>query len=218
MEDNINNVNEGAIKTAADMGASFLVPGYAQAKRVKHTVSGAVKGHLAKKEKKSKPMNNNSKTKFDEAYERTMSRFITPVTEDEHKEKGFLGKLGSAAKTAAGLGAAALAGGAIASPEFRSKLVGGAKGLVKGAGLGYKQGGVVGATDAAQGAADAASKAYGAGVDAGTLKGAEQAIKMQPGRGAPKGTRVALGDDGFVSQTPAMQKRDPVANYGRGKY
>ena len=198
MEDNINNVNEGAIKTAADMGASFLVPGYAQAKRVKHTVSGAVKGHLAKKEKKSKPMNNDNKTKFDEAYERTMSRFITPVAEGEHKEKGFLGKLGSAAKTAAGLGAAALAGGAIASPEFRSKLVGGAKGLVKGAGLGYKQGGVVGATDAAQGAADA----FGAGVEAGGKKFAQDyaddlARKAAGGKGPDTAATAAVDRKAF---------------------
>ena len=179
MEDNINNVNEGAIKTAADMGASFLVPGYAQAKRVKHTVSGAVKGHLAKKEKKSKPMNNNSKTKFDEAYERTMSRFITPVTEDEHKEKGFLGKLGSAAKTAAGLGAAALAGGAIASPEFRSKLVGGAKGLVKGAKVGYTDpvGGVQTSADVAK----------------GVERGVDKALAMQPKVPGAKLARNAQG-------------------------
>jgi hypothetical protein len=207
MEDNINNVNEGAIKTAARFAAGLHPAG--RILQVKDVVDAGVGQHRAKKaaEKKNKELNKNmngeAKTKFDEAYERTMSRFITPVAEGEHKEKGFLGKLGSAAKTAAGLGAAALAGGAIASPEFRSKLVGGAKGLFKGAKVGYTD--PVGGVKTAQNVA-AAGKA-------GEQLGMQKMVDMQPGPDAPTGTRLGLGDAGPVSRTPTMQKR--VTNYGK---
>jgi len=109
MSQNINNINNeatvGAVAQLAQLGAGAV-----------GAVKGAYAQHKAKKkaEKEEKDLKMKEETrqlnKFDVAYENVMSKLYVPLSEDEHKEKGFFAKAGSLAGKAAKLAALAGAG------------------------------------------------------------------------------------------------------------
>ena len=110
MSQNINNINNeatvGAVAQLAQLGAGAV-----------GAVKGAYAQHKAqKKAKKEKEEDLKMKeetrqlNKFDVAYENVMSKLYVPLSEDEHKEKGFFAKAGDLAGKAAKLAALAGAG------------------------------------------------------------------------------------------------------------
>lgn len=132
MSQNINNINNeatvGAVAQLAQLGAGAV-----------GAVKGAYAQHKAKKkaEKEEKDLKMKEETrqlnKFDVAYENVMSKLYVPLSEDEHKEKGFFAKAGSLAGKAAKLAALAGAGYGIyklgGAAKEAGSLSGGAKKL-----------------------------------------------------------------------------------------
>ena len=137
MSQNINNINNeatvGAVAQLAQLGAGAV-----------GAVKGAYAQHKAqKKAKKEKEEDLKMKeetrqlNKFDVAYENVMSKLYVPLSEDEHKEKGFFAKAGDLAGKAAKLAALAGAGyGIYKLGGAAAKNPGGVVGALKDAGSG----------------------------------------------------------------------------------